>query len=251
MPALALVLGSTVALPLTTQRDGTSLDALRALWEDPPSQTLRLSPPRLRPGELAVRDAASYGIGVASYEKAFEYRRDPLELVEWSRATSHGLPFSGSLDDGTQLPIEGPDWVTWNPVTDSAPNLPRRLYGHHRTIRAIVEVITAYRAAHPLAPRVVVGDISYRGGGRMDQHVSHQNGLDVDVYYPRLDRVLTAPLEASQVDRRLTQDLLDRFIAAGARVVFVGYETGLSGSRGVVVPYPHHENHMHIRFPAP
>ena len=85
----------------------------------------------------------------------------------------------------------------------------------------------------------------------MDQHVSHQNGLDVDVYYPRLDRHLSAPIATDQIDRALAQDLLDRFVAAGAQTVFVGYSTGLRGPSGVVVPYPNHENHMHVRFPTP
>jgi murein endopeptidase len=83
----------------------------------------------------------------------------------------------------------------------------------------------------------------------MDQHVSHQNGLDVDVYYPRLDRQPRAPTASRQVDRRLAQELLDGFVTAGAKVVFVGFSTGLRGSSGVVVPYPNHENHMHVRFP--
>ena len=60
----------------------------------------------------------------------------------------------------------------------------------------------------------------------MDEHVSHQNGLDVDVYYPRLDRHLSAPIATSQIDHDLAQDLLDRFVAAGAQMVFVGYSTG-------------------------
>ena len=85
----------------------------------------------------------------------------------------------------------------------------------------------------------------------MDQHASHQNGLDVDVYYPRLDRRLGAPISTRQVDRRLSQDLLDRFLAAGAQMVFVGFSTGLHGPHDVVVPYPNHENHMHVRFRAP
>jgi murein endopeptidase len=171
--------------------------------------------------------------------------------VAWQQATSIGLQYAGSLADGTQLPVEGPDWVTWNPATDSSPNLPGRLYGHERTIRALLSVVAGYRQAHPDAPRVVVGDISSRHGGRMDQHVSHQNGLDVDVYYPRRDRHLTAPATTSQVDRDLAQDLLDRFLAAGAKIVFVGYATDLRGPSGVVVPYPNHENHMHVRFPVP
>ena len=85
----------------------------------------------------------------------------------------------------------------------------------------------------------------------MDEHVSHQNGLDVDVYYPRLDRRLSAPIGSSQVDHRLAQALLDRFLAAGAHIVFVGYSSGLRGPGGVVVPYANHENHMHVRFADP
>ena len=85
----------------------------------------------------------------------------------------------------------------------------------------------------------------------MDQHLSHQNGLDVDVYYPRLDRHASAPTTTRQIDRRLAQDLLKRFVAAGATKVFVGYSTGLRGPNEVVVPYPNHENHMHVRFPVP
>ena len=110
----------------------------------------------------------------------------------------------------------------------------------------------AYRLSHPNAPRVVIGDISREGGGPMtDEHVSHQNGLDVDVYYPRVDRTLRAPIESDQIDHRLAQALLDRFVAAGAQMIFVGYSTGLRGPAGIVIPYPNHEFHMHVRFPPP
>ena len=85
----------------------------------------------------------------------------------------------------------------------------------------------------------------------MDQHVSHQNGLDVDVYYPRRDGWLRAPTSTAQIDRRLSQDLLDDFVAAGASMIFVGYGTDLRGPRDVVIPYPNHENHMHVRFRNP
>jgi hypothetical protein len=34
-------------------------------------------------------------------------------------------------------------------------------------------------------------------------------------------------------------------------MVFVGYSTGLHGPAGVVIPYPGHEYHMHVRFPRP
>jgi len=248
VPAVALVLGSATMLPIAALRQGGGGQDAGPLQEDPPSLTFRfglaaLEVPRPRSlrGSVSPRKPATRSLA----------RATELGKVEWHSATSVGLPYAGRLVDGTQLPVEGPDWVTWNPVTDSVPNLPHRLYGNERTIRAILSVLAAHRTAHADAPRVVVGDISFRDGGRMDQHVSHQNGLDVDVYYPRLDRHLSAPSVTGQIDRDLAQDLLDRFVAAGAQTVFVGYSTGLRGPSGVVVPYPNHENHMHVRFPPP
>ena len=46
--------------------------------------------------------------------------------IEWRHATSVGLQYAGRLVDGTQLPVEGPDWVTWNPSTDSTPEPSRQ-----------------------------------------------------------------------------------------------------------------------------
>ena len=249
VPAVALVLGSATMLPLWALRQDGGGQSPGPLQEDPPSLTFRLYPTRLGIPEVPFAlpgGASSVKSVVHSIAPAPEF-----EKVEWHQATSVGLAYSGRLVDGTQLPVEGPDWVTWNPVTDSVPNLPHRLYGNEHTIRTIISVIGAYRAAHVHAPRVVVGDISFRDGGRMEEHVSHQNGLDVDVYYPRLDRHLSAPITTGQIDRDLAQDLLDRFVAAGVQTVFVGYSTELRGPSGVIVPYPNHENHMHLRFPPP
>jgi hypothetical protein len=245
--ATAVALSPALMVSLASLRsDSNPLD--RFLADDPPSLEFRF-------GAAAVAPAgARDGIDAPrpQREPAVRAAKPATPAIAWHRATSVGLPHSGSLVDGTQLPVAGPDWVTWNPVTDSAPNLPDRLYGHERVIRAVVSVAHAYRVAHPGAPRVVVGDISRRGGGPMhDEHVSHQNGLDVDVYLPRVDGKLVAPVSAGQVDRRLAQGLLDRFLAAGAQVVFVGYSSGLHGPSGKVVPYAGHEYHLHVRFPTP
>jgi hypothetical protein len=236
-PAIAVVVGSSVVLPVSALRQrGGAQDAL-PLPEDPPSLTIRHE----SPVELhAPRPETQTDASTANPPR-----------ITWRTASSDGLPYAGHLHAATQLPVEGPDWVTWNPNTDSRPNLPGRLYGHERTIRTIIEVLAAYRKTHPRAPQVVVGDISFRGGGVMDQHVSHQNGLDVDFYYPRRDGWLQAPTSTAQIDRRLSQHLLDGFVAAGARMIFVGYATDLRGPREVVIPYPNHENHMHVRFRNP
>jgi hypothetical protein len=235
MPAAAVVIGSSVVLPLSGLRQrGVTPDGL-PLPEDPPSLTFRLEHPmQARVPRLETHASAPES-----------------PRIVWHTAMSIGLPYAGHLENGTQLPVEGPDWVTWNPNTDSRPNLPGRLYGHEHTIRTIINALARYRKAHPSAPQVVVGDISLRGGGVMDQHVSHENGLDVDIYYPRRDGWLQAPTSTAQIDRRLSQDLLDGFVAAGASKIFVGYATDLRGPRDIVTPYPNHENHMHVRFRNP
>jgi penicillin-insensitive murein endopeptidase len=254
--AAALVIGSTAMIPLAVHRyAGGNGGGQAALDEDPPSLSFRLGPHGLEPTEAPVLSLPRWlepgraPAAPAKHERHLARAAEPA--IAWHHADSRGLPYAGSLVDGTQLPLEGPDWVTWNPSTDSVPNLPYRLYGNEHTIRTIVSVLAAYRAANPDAPKVVVGDISFRGGGPMDQHVSHQNGLDVDVYYPRRDHALHEPVTTSQIDHALAQDLLDRFVAAGAQMVFVGFSAGLHGESGVVVPYPNHENHMHVRFPPP
>jgi hypothetical protein len=168
--------------------------------------------------------------------------------IAWRRSESSGLASGGHLHDGVQFPLESPDHVTWDPANDRVPNRAWRLYGTDKLVHVLMQVIKQYRAAHPDAPRVVVGDLSRKGGGPLDQHSSHQNGLDVDVYYPREDGVLAHPRSVGEVDWRLAQDLVDRFVAAGAQYVFVGYSTPLRGPGGVVQPWPHHDNHMHVRL---
>jgi hypothetical protein len=252
--ATALVLSPAVILPLAAHRYGGNHGA-KVLIEDPPSLTFRLDPRLLESGDRpGVRDSGRADDRGPKAKSA--HRRmsatGVFPQVEWHHATSVGLPYDGHLIDGTQLPIYGESWVTWDPVTNSVPNEPHRLYGNEHTIRAIISVLDAYRVAHPDAPRVVVGDISLKGGGPMtDEHVSHQNGLDADIYYPRADGTLQAPTSPDQIDRALSQDLVDRFVAAGAQMIFVGFSTGLHGPSGVVIPYPNHDDHMHVRFPPP
>jgi murein endopeptidase len=154
-----------------------------------------------------------------------------------------------------RLPPEGRLFFTWDPVKHVSPNRAYRRHATARLIRLIFHVLRAHAEANPHAPRAAFGDLSRPHGGDFGRrfgspdHSSHQNGLDVDIYYPRLDRREREPRRPAQIDRELSQDLVDRFVAAGAKFVFVGPDTGLEGPPHIVQPLAHHNNHMHVRIP--
>lgn len=178
----------------------------------------------------------------------------PGELVVWRRSKAVGKPWHGRLVRGVKLPSYGADWFTYDWGTRSVPNRIWRRYGHERLVRMLLRVVGEYRLAHPEAPRVGIADLSRPKGGSFSSrygglgHASHQNGLDVDVLYPRLDGHETAPERVRLINRALAQDLVNRFVAAGAQRVFVGPKTKLRGKRRVVTPLRSHDDHMHVRI---
>ena len=177
--------------------------------------------------------------------------------ILWRRCRALGKPWAGRLVRGTRLPVEGEDFFTWDPVAKRRPNRWWRRYACDFTIRKVLAVLRAHRLAFPDTPRVGIGDLSRPRGGRFGKrfgglgHASHQNGVDVDLYYPRLDGLEREPRTVRQIDLELAQDLVDRFVRAGARYVFVGPNTDLTGPRRVVERLVHHDDHLHVRFRAP
>ena len=175
--------------------------------------------------------------------------------VQWHYSTARGSYSAGRLEHGVRLPSDGRAFFTWDPVLRRSPNRGWRRWGTDRLVRVVLRVARDFHAAHPRAARMAVGDLSRPRGGDFGPrfgyigHASHQNGLDVDVYYPREDGRELAPLWASQIDRELSQELVNRFMAAGARVIFVGPNTGLTGPPGQVQPLVQHDNHLHVRLP--
>jgi len=121
-------------------------------------------------------------------------------------------------------------------------------------VGTVLRVLAEYRFAHPQAPRVGIADLSRRLGGPFGRrfgglgHASHQNGLDVDILYPRRDGLELAPESPKQIDRRLAQDLIDRFVAARAQLAFIGPRTKLRGPKRIVQKLVHHDDHLHVRL---
>jgi len=113
-----------------------------------------------------------------------------MALATPDPAASRAIGFysKGSLEGGVQL-SEAPDHYLLFPtrcyaLPALAPDDPTRgdnTWGHASTVAAISETLAAVRALHPDAPRIAVAELSNRVGGLIDNHLSHQNGLDVDI----------------------------------------------------------------------
>ena len=181
----------------------------------------------------------------------------PVEEIAWRKSFPLGRPNRGALVHGVQLPAEGPDFFTVDPVFGASPNRDWRRWAADTTLRKLLRVIGAYRDANPGAPRVGIGDLSRPRGGPFGRrfgglgHASHQNGLDVDLYYPRDDGLELPPGSVADINRALSRGLVRRFVRAGAVFVFVGPRTKLrKGPKRVVQKLVHHDDHMHIRFRA-
>jgi murein endopeptidase len=165
-----------------------------------------------------------------------------------------GLPYRGRLVHGRQLPLQGEGFVTWDPILKRVGNRGWRRWGTERLLRTLRAVLGEYARRHPGAPPVLVGDLSRPHGGDFGPrfggigHASHQNGLDADVYYPRLDGKLRRARRPEQVDRAAAQELVDLFVSTDPTYVFVGPSLALRGPPGVVQPLTNHDDHLHVRL---
>jgi len=173
------------------------------------------------------------------------------------RSEAVGEPWHGRLRHGVQLPAAGPGFSTWDFVLDRSPDRGGRRWGTDELVALLERVALDYAIAHPTAPPLLIADLSRRRGGPFGRrfgglgHASHQNGLDADVAYPRLDGLPIAPGQPSDVDRVLAQELVDRFVLAGAVKVFVGPHVGLRGPRKIVQKLVFHDDHLHVRIANP
>jgi hypothetical protein len=202
----------------------------------------------------AVQGARPTGQVRASLTTVGAGSEPPLMQVPDVGSIAVGAPNRGRLVNGLQLPEAGPDWVTWDGPLGRSPSRGDRRWGTDRLLAFLIACLRDYRLANPGAPPVLIGDLSRPGGGPFGSdfgglgHASHQNGLDVDVLYPRADRLLLPPTSVGEVDRPLAQDLVNRFVARGAQFAFVGLRIGIGGPPEIVQRIEHHDDHVHVRI---
>lgn len=205
---------------------------LNASLSDPdrlrPGQMLRVCPeiaPRerseitytVRSGDTLGSIAGKYGLTVWELQR---FQRgnlaDPNRLREGQKlrvwADGDILPgFGGSNDKGKlkggiQLPPGRHYTRKWDLGS----------WGTGSTVRSIQASVARYKKRNPGGPKVHIGDISKRDGGKFPPHVSHQKGRDVDVGYvltdSHKDDVKFYRATASNLDVARTWTLVQAFL---------------------------------------
>jgi len=102
-----------------------------------------------------------------------------IKTVAQGTPTSIGGPSNGCIQGADALPSTGTGFV-------SIRRHRNRYYGHPRTIALVRELgETMHRRNGKL---IMIGDLAQPRGGRMSSsHISHQNGLDVDIWLTLAD----------------------------------------------------------------
>ncbi len=92
---------------------------------------------------------------------------------------------------------------------------PWRAYGAHVTIDGLSDAVDQVESLFPGTPPLTVGDISRQRGGRLSPHMSHQNGLDVDIgpYWKDGEVHPLRAMHPSLMDMDRTWALLEALIA--------------------------------------
>lgn len=63
---------------------------------------------------------------------------------------------------------------------------PHRDFGTTHTVAVVQSVLTRYMKQYPGSYPLLIGDISFRPGRRIQPHRSHQSGRDIDIAYPNI-----------------------------------------------------------------
>jgi penicillin-insensitive murein endopeptidase len=192
-----------------------------------------------------------------------------INTVAQGRTEAIGGPSNGCLRGAVGLPASGEGFV-------SIRRHRNRFYGHGNTV-ALVRELGASISKRGGGRLIMVGDLAQPRGGRMaSSHVSHQNGLDVDIWLTLADSPRQAWSETPE--ERDPPSVLGQGLEPNARwgpdqrfliktaaehhdvdriLVNPGIKRALCQSEGEAAwlrklrPWWGHHAHMHVRLKCP
>lgn len=222
---------------------------------------------------LLIAQAAAAPDGGSASEAAppahgFDLRWSRISTPEKGAPASIGQPGAGCVQGAVALPLRGPGYVVAHPER-------HREYGHP-TLVAYVRTLAAAARRKNLG-LVVVGDLGQpRGGPTPTGHRSHQNGIDVDIWYAAPSQTRTSgkvplPDAPSVVDLRTkkmlpawtkkvaklvetaaTNPAVDRIFVHPAVKRTLCQDKALRGPWLIRVrPWWGHQDHFHVRLVCP
>lgn len=103
-------------------------------------------------------------------DRVLVWQRDTEEISQ-----SIGAANRGRIRNGEPMP-PGDNYVIM---------YPHRAFGTYYAVSEIARVLDAYKVRFPDADPLIIGDLSFRTGGKIRPHMSHQAGRDADITYPR------------------------------------------------------------------
>ncbi len=124
-------------------------------------------------------------------------------------------------------------------------------WGEATTIACIEAVGEAWAQRHPHGPRIGVGDISTRRGGRFRPHHEHRRGLDVDVRPVRRQDEGSVRVGQRAYDRAGTRELIDLFSRTCAVRSVLLDDRIVARHMRRVHRCRGHRNHLHVRLAPP
>ncbi len=172
-----------------------ALVPVAAAQDSGPTTVVETEPGLTDHGRIGGGSAAPAQVAAEDRVRPAADRKAPAaprtRAVTWRDSVAHGVANAGWLEDGVRLPASGVGFYTYNPASQTPPGGAERRWGHDLLVREIVDLGRWWARRHPAGPRLGVGDLSRPSGGPFHGpvvgHVSHQNGLDVDIRLVRAD----------------------------------------------------------------
>jgi penicillin-insensitive murein endopeptidase len=160
-------------------------------------------------GRFAAAGIAALMLAAAALSSvAAETPWSRIQRASLGTPAAIGGPSSGCIDGAEALPASGTGFV-------SIRRHRNRHYGHPETIRLVRELGRAMDARN--GRFIMIGDLAQPRGGRMNSsHVSHQNGLDVDIWLTLADSPAEA-VRATPEDRDPPSMLTPKKLALNER----------------------------------
>jgi penicillin-insensitive murein endopeptidase len=113
---------------------------------------------------------------------------------------SIGFYANGNLKNPKNLSLEGEGFVKLFRQRE-------RFWGNDQLIELISDSAMDFKQIYPASERLQVGDLSQKIGGKISGHNSHQNGLDVDLVYFRVNH--------QEQDLNQTNGFVEKFVENG------------------------------------